>query len=89
MAFLVSELVSDLQSMNAPKEEIKTLNQAFADYRRADDAQRPRSVYQFKVILQTIGDDFPHLISKSADLQSRIDEAVRAVSHTDNDLDFP
>ena len=89
MAFLVSELVSDLQSMNAPKEEIKTLNQAFADYRRADDEQRPRSVYQFKEILQTIGDQYPDLISKSADLQSRIDEAARAVSHTDNDLDFP
>jgi hypothetical protein len=29
------------------------------------------------------------LISKSADLQSRLDEAVRAVAHTDNDLDFP
>jgi hypothetical protein len=36
-----------------------------------------------------VGDQYPDLISKSADLQSRLDEAVRAVAHTDNDLDFP
>jgi hypothetical protein len=65
------------------------LNQAFADYRRSDDERRPQSVFQFKEILQKVGDQYPDLISKSADLQSRLDEAVRAVAHSDNDLDFP
>jgi hypothetical protein len=36
-----------------------------------------------------VGDQYPDLISKSADLQSRLDEAVRAVLQSDNDLDFP
>jgi hypothetical protein len=89
MAFLVSELVSDLQIMNARQDEIKMLNQAFADYRRSDDERRPQSVLQFKEILQTVGDQYPDLISKSADLQSRLDEAARALLHSDNDLDFP
>lgn len=89
IAFMVSELVAALQIMNAPHEEIKMLNQAFADYRRSDDERRPQSVLHFKEILQTVGDQYPDLISKSADLQSRLDEAARAVFHTDNDLDFP
>ena len=89
MAFMVSELIADLQIMNAPQEEIKMLNQVFADYRSSDDERRSQSVFRFKEFLQMVGDQYPDLISKSADLQSRLDEAVRAVAHTDNDLDFP
>lgn len=89
MAFMVAEIVSALQDLDADHGDIRALNEAFADFRRSDDGQCAESACRFREILQTLGNHYPDLVSKSADLQSRIDEAVRVAANTDSDLDFP
>jgi hypothetical protein len=78
MAFMVAEVVGSLESLEANHDDIKSLNQCFANYRRSDDEQRPGNALRFKAMLQSLADRYPSLISKSADLQSHIDEAERA-----------
>ena len=87
MAFMIGEMVSELQSLDASHDEIKALNEAFADYRRANDGLSHQHASKLKQVLQSLGDLHPELISKAADLQSRIDEASRAVAH-DDDMPF-
>jgi hypothetical protein len=87
MAFMVSEIISALQFKNADHSEIKTLNEAFTDYRRSDDTSIEQSAIKLKKVLQSLGDQYPELISKSADLQSRIDEATRVASLDDSNSD--
>lgn len=87
IAFMIGELVSDLQHLEAEQEEIKTLNEAFANYRRSEGSSS--SGEHLKEILQIISERYPELISKAADMQSRIDEATRRVACDDSDLGYP
>jgi hypothetical protein len=87
MAFMIGEIVSDLQRLEAEQEEIKTLNDGFASYRRSDGSFS--SGEHLIEILQIISERYPELISKAADMQSRIDEATRPVACDDSDLGYP
>ena len=78
MAFMVAEIVSELESCSDAREDIKSLNECFANYRSCDDNDRPQSASELKATLQTLAERYPQLVSRSADLQSRIDDAERA-----------
>ncbi len=88
MAFMVAEMVAELETSDAPRDDIQTLNESFAIYRRDEDGQREESGSSLKVVLQLLADRYPNLVSKSADLQSRIDEAARQPSIDDTDCPF-
>lgn len=77
LAFMIAEIISALEAAAASREEIGTLNESFNNYRLCDDAERPQSASALKANLQAIAQGYPNLVSKSADLQSRIDEAER------------
>ncbi|MGB7324811.1 MAG: hypothetical protein WBD31_08055, partial [Rubripirellula sp.] len=88
MAFMVAEIVSELEGLNAPHENIKSLNECFAEYRRSEYDQRAALASALKANLQSLADRFPSLVARSADLQSRIDEAERAFAISDDDFPF-
>ena len=88
MAFMVAELVGDLETVDAAHDDIRALNESFANYRRCDDGQRAERASALKDVLQLLADRYPDLVSKSADLQSRIDEAARCPPIDDIDLPF-
>jgi hypothetical protein len=76
MAFMIGEIVSILQVQGAQRDEIRRLNEDFADYRRAG-TQCAESATRLRDTLRSISDRYPELIARSADLQSRIDENAR------------
>ncbi|WP_040770183.1 hypothetical protein [Novipirellula maiorica] len=89
MAFMVAEIVSELERCNASRDDITSLNECFANYRRSDADQRLQSASELKANLQSLADRYSDLVSKSADLQSRIDEALRRPASNETDLDHP
>jgi hypothetical protein len=83
MAFRVAELQATLVS----RRDRQTLVDAFRDYHRAVskgqaqlDDQSHASCSQFQRVLEQLASDHPHLVSRSADLQSRVDEQWRKAS---------
>ena len=86
MAFMISEIGMVLQDRGAEKDEVRRLNTDFADYRRSG-AQCEESAARLRDTLQSISNRYPELISRSADLQSRIDENSRALASNDLDPD--
>jgi hypothetical protein len=88
MAFMVAEIISELEMTGAPKDEIKSLNECFANYRRSDFGHRSQRAEDFKANLQFLADRYPSLVSKSADLQSRIDDAARRPMFEDDEHPF-
>jgi hypothetical protein len=88
-AFMVAEIISCLKEVDAPSHEIQGLNECFANYRRSEGDQRLLAASQFKENLQTLADRYPSLVSKSADLQSRVDESARSAVCDDTDPDAP
>ncbi|KAA1260711.1 hypothetical protein LF1_32520 [Rubripirellula obstinata] len=89
MAFMVAEIVSDLERLDASREEIQSLNACFANYRRADEEHLDEEASRLKANLQTLAEHHQELLSKSADLQSRIDEAQRTLATPNDDPDVP
>lgn len=77
MAFMVAEIVSVLQDRGNRQTEIKDLNYAFAVYRRAKPPEAKKAKKKFKRILERLAKSHPELVSRSADLQSYLDEAHR------------
>ncbi|WP_417738345.1 hypothetical protein [Rosistilla oblonga] len=78
LAFMVAEIVSELEFSQAPRDQIQGLNEAFAAFRRSDNGRREAAGRAFKSNLQSLADRYPELVSQSADLQSRIDESLRS-----------
>lgn len=77
LAFLLTEIVSDLQRLSAPAADIKTLNAVFVDYRHCSPVEAVRVAERFKAALQFLAERYPSLVSKVADIHSRIDEQLR------------
>ena len=77
LAFMVAEIISTLEAAETSHEEMRALSECFKNYRLSDDDERPQSASALKANLQAIAQRYPNLVSKSADLQSRIDDAVR------------
>ncbi len=78
LAFLLTEVVSELQHRNAPPREIQQLNSAFRDFR---SAKHPTdcvdTASHLKNVLEDLTVRYSELTGRVADLQSRINENVR------------
>jgi hypothetical protein len=85
MAFMVADIVSVLQTYSNRILEIQSLNLAFSEYRKADGRRLKKATKKFKRLLETLANRYPELVSKSADLQSRIDESARVLSIDDDE----
>jgi hypothetical protein len=78
IAFPLAELVSDLRSRSDGAEFFNSLNEAYANLRTSQDpVARDSAAEQFRESLERVSGNFPELISKCADLQSRLDEILR------------
>ncbi len=78
LAFLLAEVVSVLHIVDAPTVSIRELNDSFTEYRTSASNEFVESASRLKNILQSLSKHHPELISKAADLQSRIDEQLRS-----------
>ena len=85
LAFRLSEIVSDLQVAEAPRDQIRNLNDAFEACRSASyDRSLLLSAKPLLVnTLETIAASHPRLTPKIADFQSEFDDWIR--SRTDSD----
>ncbi len=88
LAFLLAEIVSVLESSNAPRTEIRELNAMFTDFRTCCAAELADSGRRLGDQLDSLAERYPDLISRVADFRSRIDERVRG-SVIDADPEFP
>jgi hypothetical protein len=84
LAFLLAEIVGTLQSAGAPHDDIKQLNTRFTDFRHSDPADLPTSGKQLSDHLEELAQRYPDLVSRVADLQSRIDEQIRCPAFDDD-----
>lgn len=89
MAFLLTEIISELKAQDSPSEQIQRVNQAFVEYRKCDVPELVKVAEHLKNELQEIASNYPNLTSKSADFQSRIDEAIRLAQFHDDDSGTP
>lgn len=89
MAFMVAEIVSELEMHSASGDEIQALNESFGNYRRSDGEDRQQFAAKLKSNLQSLAEHYPFLVSRSADLQSRIDETERILAARENEDDCP
>jgi hypothetical protein len=87
LAFLLAEVVGTLQSAGAPNEDIQQLNARFTDFRHSDSAELPTAGKQLADHLEELAQRHPDLVSRVADLQSRIDEQIRCPAF-DDDVPF-
>ncbi len=82
LAFLVTEMVNVLGSLDAPRDRITELNKCFKKFRHQDpDARTAR--HRLCDYLEQLAEEFPSLVSRVADLQSRLQTSLRPEA-TDN-----
>lgn len=78
IGFPLSELIGDLQASDADQAIIDSLHNSYTTFRRSEDSAILRSsAVLFKQQLEDVACQFPKLISKSADLQSLVDDVLR------------
>ena len=85
LAFLLAEVVGILESAGAPNEDVKNLNARFTDFRCCDRAELTTCGRQLADHLEELSRRYPELVSRVADLQSRIDEQIRCPAIDDDD----
>lgn len=79
IGFLLAELISGLQRVDAPQATLDALSETYANYRRAEDRIVEESAAEnFRNSLERIAETYPDLTPQSADLQSRLDELLRS-----------
>ena len=81
LAFKLADVVGHLEMSHAPQEEIRQLNEKFRVFRQAEPNDCVTATSEFKSFLQRLGERYPELVSKSADLQSHLDQLVRELLH--------
>ncbi|MFY7877967.1 MAG: hypothetical protein ACOVQM_21090 [Pirellula sp.] len=74
---MLAEVISTLKTLDAPHDSVQRLNQLFSSYRRDSSFEKPQAAIALQEYLQALSETYPELVSKSADLQSQIDEAIR------------
>lgn len=74
LAFMLSEIISQLEIEQADNTLIDELNRLFQQYRHASDLQRRPAALQLIELLELLTMDFPRLISRLADLQSYLNQ---------------
>lgn len=88
LAFLLTEIVSALESLNAPRADIRRLNANFTDFRTCGAAKRAESGRRLGDHLHALAERYSELVPRVADFRSRIDECIRSLA-TDDDVEFP
>jgi hypothetical protein len=76
-AFLVADLIGSLQMNEASQTDVDALNAAFRHYRTSVAGEGGEAAVEFKRTLQELSEQHAYLVSRCADLQSRIDEHLR------------
>ncbi|MCA9131132.1 MAG: hypothetical protein KDB22_28805, partial [Planctomycetales bacterium] len=79
LAFLLSEIVNALQQEDDSL-SVRRVNEEFSLFRRCEGNERICAAEVLKDSLEKIASQYPALLSKAADLQSRIDESLRATA---------
>ena len=78
IGFPLAEFVSELKTLPGSSAPIAMLNGAYARFRRTKPGPtRAQAGEELSHFLEETASDFPILASRSADLQSRIDEVIR------------
>jgi hypothetical protein len=77
LSFLLADMVTTLQMADKKSPDIKRLNVSFADYRTVFVHDRAKATQQFKATLDEIAERNPELVTRTADLQSKLDELCR------------
>lgn len=83
LAFMLAEIVGSLQMLGASAEDIRQLNERFAAWRHCDRTDLLLCGRQLGEHLEDVASRYPDLVSRAADLQSRIDEQIRAAEIED------
>ncbi|MEQ9410703.1 MAG: hypothetical protein RIK87_23535 [Fuerstiella sp.] len=87
MAFLLADLVGSLKADNADQSDVDQLNAAFRAYRTASSPDEIASTAEsFRQSLEELATKHDSLVSRAADLQSRIDEQSRRLAVDDRDV---
>jgi hypothetical protein len=83
LAFLLTEIVGELQMASAPKDDLRRLNACFVAYRN-DAVDRSVSGQELCDCLEDLARCYPQLTSRAADFQSRMAELRRAAAPRDD-----
>lgn len=100
LAFLLAEVVCELQQLQksrqrasgASTELIKRLNKDFANFRTCERPSRSQATQELSSTLEDVAKQYPLLVSRVADFQSRLAERERSTVNADDNwdqLDFP
>lgn len=84
LAFLMAEIVGILKSAGASREDIRQANETFADWRHCDPDELSDCTRRFGERLEDLARQYPELVSRVADFQSRLVEGMRS-SVTDDE----
>jgi hypothetical protein len=80
IGFCLCEIVSDLKQHSHGQQHLTRINDVYRDFRQSDTAELARkTAEQLCQELEEAAHTCPDLTAKSADLQSRIHEVVRAL----------
>ena len=75
IGFLVADMVTSMHENDPESHDIKRLNDAFRVYRESEDVAL--ATRQFNQTLESLAEEYGYLVSRSADLQSKLDELSR------------
>lgn len=88
LGFPLGELTTELNERDAAGADAAALDRAYAEFRRADDPVARRSAAEgFRTCLEKVAEEHADLTARSADLQSRLDEVLRAVERDLSDAE--
>ncbi len=88
ISFLLADMMDTLRQLDAPN-EVEELKQAFREYRAAGQYEMAFATEQFQGVLEQVAQRHSELVSRSADLQHRLDEIARRVEQLDSEDEFP
>jgi hypothetical protein len=88
LAFLLAEIVTALESLDVPHDDIVELNRRFRQFREADADSRASFAIQLQQYLEDVAANYPDLVSRAADFQSRVDESLRQTSNLSDEFPF-
>jgi hypothetical protein len=88
LAFMLAEIVSTLESENAPREDIRAINVRFAEFRNCHPDQLAEAGRRLGDQLESLTDAYPDIISRVADFCSRVDERILS-ARMEDDPDVP
>jgi len=94
LAFLLAEVVSELQPLQKSQpasgdstELIKRLNKDFTNFRTCERPSETQATQELSSTLEDVAQQYPLLVSRVADFQSRLAERERSAVNAGDDWD--